>query len=445
MMRNTIIALAAIVPMAACNLDIPDLNNPPEDDLRNDPSPELVRAAATGLLIGHRTHYRETSGYISQLGVIGREAYNFDGADNRYRSELLSDRLDGGSRVFGGNFWEDPYANIHLANLLLEGLEDAADDFSAADIEAIRGFAKTIQALDYLIVINTHDENGAAVVTSTDVDVLPPLVTKDELFDHIETLLDEGQDHLANAGGAFPFPLSSGFTRFADDGVDHAFDVPATFIRFNRAIAARVAVYRGEYAEALTHLQASFIATDAGDPQLELGVYNAYGTGSGDSPNELVANYLYVHPSVATDIEDGDLRLQKTRPVASQTLNSLTSNLAFTIYPSSDAPIPIIRNEELILLRAEANFELGNLADAIADIDFLRQHSAGLPPRTDLTMDNFFDELVYQRRYGLLFEGHRWIDMRRWGLLGELPIDRPMTDAVATAFPIPTNELNARE
>lgn len=437
MMRNMIITLAAILPLAACDLEIADLNNPSEDDLRDNPSPEFVRAAATGLLMGHRVHYRETSGYISQLGVIGRESYNFDGGDNRYRTEMLSDRLDGSSRAFGGNFWEDPYANIHLALLLLEGLEDVTSGFSDAELEAIRGFAKTIMALDYLIVINTRDTNGAALVESTDVDVLPPLVGKDEIFDHIEALLDQGRDHLAAAGGSFPFPLSSGFA---------GFDTPSTFLQVNRAVRARVDVYRGKFEDALTHLGESFLVVDPANPRLGLGAYNSYSTGSGDSDNQLVASYLFVHPSVEEDILDGDKRLEeKTRALAGEEeLNELTSDRAFTIYPSSSAPIPIIRNEELILLRAEANYELGNLPEAIADINFLREHSAGLPPRTDLTMDNFFDELVYQRRYGLLFEGHRWIDMRRWGLIDLLPLDRE-GDGVALAFPIPTNELNARE
>lgn len=435
MTRNMLFVLAALVPTAACELDVPDLNNPGEDELRNDPSPELVRVTATGLLIGHRESYRETSGYVSQLGIIGRESYNFDTGDPRYRSEMLSDTLNGGSRVFGGNFWEDPYANIHMSNLLLEAT-DKVQGFSDGELEAIRGFAKTIQALDYLVVIDTRGEVGAAIATSTDVDVLPELVPdQDAIFSHIEGLLDQALAHLGGAT-AFPFPLSSGFA---------GFDTPATFVRFNRAIRARVDVYRGNYQDALDHLAESFLVVDAANPQLDLGVYNAYGTGAGDSQNELVASFLYAHPSVAADAVAGDQRLaQKTAPVTAVTQDNLTADRAFTIYPTTSTPIPIIRNEELILLRAEANFELGNLAEAIDDIDFLRQHSAGLPPRTDLTADNFFDELVYQRRYGLLFEGHRWIDMRRWGLLEQLPIDRT-GDGVPTAFPIPTNELNARQ
>jgi hypothetical protein len=435
MMRNILIVLAAALPLAACELDIPDLNNPGEDDLRNNPTPELVRVTATGLLIGHREAFRETKGYVSQLGVIGREAYNFDIGDPRYRSELLSDRLGGGDPVFGGNFWETPYANIHMANLLLESLDDVSG-FSAGELEAIRGFAKTIQALDYLVVINTRGENGAAIATSTDVDVLAQLVPNAAgVFDHIESLLDQAKGHLEDAT-TFPFPLSSGFA---------GFDTPATFLTFNRAIRARVAVYRGNHEDALTYLEESFLVVDAAAPQLALGVYNSYGTGPGDSPNELVASFLYAHPSVAADAQAGDRRLaEKTASVPEATSDGLESNRSFTVYSSTTAPIPIIRNEELILLRAEANFELGNLPEAIADINFLREHSAGMAPRADLTADNFFDELVYQRRYGLLFEGHRWIDMRRWGLLGELPRDRA-GDGVVASFPIPDSELNARQ
>lgn len=436
MMRKTIIMLAAVLPLAGCDLDIPDLNNPDEGGLREDPSPEFVRAAATGLLMGHREVYAESSGYVSQLGLIGRESYNFDAGDPRYRSEMLSSRLDGGSRVFGGNFWEEPYINIHLANLVLEALDSESVLFSSAEIEATLGFTKTIKALDYLIVINTRDENGAVIVDSTDVDVIAPLVSKDAMFTEIETLLAEAETHLENGGDAFPFPLSSGFT---------GFDTPATFLQVTHAIEARVAVYREKHEEALTHLEASFLTVDPADPQLSLGAYNSYGTGSGDTQNELVASFLLVHPSVAAEAEEGDKRIaEKTQSVPSVTVDMLTANRAFTIYPTTSSPVPIIRNEELILLRAEANIELGNTDAAIADLNFLREHSAGLPPRTDLTAENIFEELVYQRRYGLLFEGHRWIDMRRWGLLDELPRDR-MNDDVATAFPIPVNELNARQ
>jgi hypothetical protein len=110
-----------------------------------------------------------------------------------------------------------------------------------------------------------------------------------------------------------------------------------------------------------------------------------------------------------------------------QTLQGITSDLGFTIYDSLSAPIPIIRNEELILLRAEANIGLGDLSAAIADLDLIRTTSGGLPPYAGpITAEALLDELLYNRRYSLLWEGgHRWIDLRRYGRLSTLPLDLP--------------------
>jgi hypothetical protein len=117
--------------------------------------------------------------------------------------------------------------------------------------------------------------------------------------------------------------------------------------------------------------------------------------------------------------------------------------------------VPIIRNEELILLRAEANIGLGNLTAAKTDIDFIRVNSGGLNPRCPslgvgscvspaINASNILDELLKQKRYSLLFEGgHRWIDARRYGKFGTLPIDLP-GQRVQRAFPVPQPECDAR-
>ena len=49
-------------------------------------------------------------------------------------------------------------------------------------------------------------------------------------------------------------------------------------------------------------------------------------------------------------------------------------------------------------------------------------------------------EMLNQRRFSLFCEGHhRWIDMRRYDLLSQLPLDRP-DDDVWDKFPIPLTE-----
>jgi len=51
--------------------------------------------------------------------------------------------------------------------------------------------------------------------------------------------------------------------------------------------------------------------------------------------------------------------------------------------------------------------------------------------------------LLYERRYSLLFEGQRWNDHRRFGLLNLLPLDQP-GQFVAKVMPIPQAECDAR-
>jgi hypothetical protein len=131
------------------------------------------------------------------------------------------------------------------------------------------------------------------------------------------------------------------------------------------------------------------------------------------------------------------------RPLSSN--NGLTSDLGWIRYPSPGSLIPIIKKEELILLRAEANIGLGDLATALTDINTVRQTSGNLAPLADLgTPETALDELLYNKLYSLMFEGaHRWIDARHYGRLGDLPVDRP-GDIVFETLPIPTDETLPR-
>ena len=122
-------------------------------------------------------------------------------------------------------------------------------------------------------------------------------------------------------------------------------------------------------------------------------------------------------------------------------------------YPSPTSPIPLIKNEELILLRAEANINLGDLASALLDINQVRTESGGLAALLTLgTADQAIDELLYNRLFSLLYEGgHRWIDLRRYNRLalapaGELPATRAggAAESVFQTLPVPRAEILAR-
>jgi starch-binding outer membrane protein, SusD/RagB family len=449
---SLLLASLLATSVTACELDVNDLNNPGIDDLETNPTPVTVAAACTGLLVGNRRNTAQANGYVSQLGILGREAYNLDAADPRFVRELLDGALNQGS-PFGGNFWANPYANIQLANIVQRAVAKVPDTGLDAEAKkAILGFTKTIQAADLLEVINTHDTNGAVIDTAGTVDQLGAIVEKPAVFAEITRLLDAGATDLAAGGMTFPFPLSSGY---------RGFDTPPTFLKFNRALRARVAAYMKDYAALKTALDQSFINADAATlATLAVGVYHSYSIGSGDQVNALINPNIYAHPSLKTDVQmqganPDDRFARKVKTTADPgSGQGLTSDLVFTIYQSPSSPVPIIRNEELILLRAEQLF-FGTPSDvpgALVQLNVVRQTSGNLNPLSGtLTAAQFTDALLYERRYSLLFEGgHRWIDVRRFdkiaakcGATDCIPLDKA-TSKRNVRYPIPLTECNAR-
>lgn len=441
--------LLAVLGAGACNFDLNTNPNSP-DPIGTNPSRVQVGVAARGMLIAFR---QDLADFALDVGIIGREVLRFDGSDPRFTSELLHGPLDPGGDAFGGDHWADQYTAIRGGNLILAVLP-TAELLSAEEKSATSGYVKTIQALNYLIVLNTHTQDSILIVTDTSVTAPPaPFQSNAAAFDNVVTLLEESRTELAAGGAAFPFPLPAGFA---------GFDTPATFIPFNRALRARVAVYRNDFAAALTALSESFL-TPGGN--LTLGVYMDYGTGPGDfaNPHSLDPQQgeNFGHPSLGTGVQfqlDGvtpDLRFTSKlvqRPIS--TTDDLTSNLGWIRYPSPDTPIPIIKNEELILLRAEALIGQGDLGGALVDINDVRVRSGNLPPLAALaTPEAALDELLYNKLYSLMFEGaHRWIDARHYGRLGSLPIDRtgragnppPPDDAIFATLPVPRDETLAR-
>ncbi len=441
-MRTYIIAILCVGCLASCSLDVPDLNNPGLDTLVDNPTPSAIAAASTGLLITLRANNTTRNGYISILGILGRESYVIDPADPRFISELITAaQLSPGSPAFGGNLWTIPYSGIRNAELILAALTAIGSGMTDQEKEATRGFVKTIEALEYLIIYNTRYDLGGVVVKSNDPNVLDPIGTKADMENEIQTLLDDAKTSLMAGGDTFPFPLSSGF-----DG----FDTPATFIKFNRAVKARVSVYVGQYARALTELGESFISQMDATPNLDLGVYHVFRSAGGDTTNLLVDATIYANPSIlASAHKDGtgtvdDARIVRKIHVLDTpvTGSGLTATENFQMYTIT-TPAPIIRNEELILLKAEAEIQTNDLVKARDDLNFVRTHSGELPALPAFTTkDEAINALVYERRNSLLFEGgHRWIDSRRLGKLGDLPLDG---GTVHMDMPIPTPETDPR-
>jgi hypothetical protein len=441
------LALAGI-SAGACSYDIANPNSP--SVIGENPSAAQVAAAARGILIATR---QDVADWALDGAIFGREAYRIDPADPRFVQEMMQGPLDPGSRAFGGDHWLEPYSAIRSANDLLAVI-GTASALTAEQQSAVSGFAHTMQAYNFIIVLDSHSEDQIPIDVGRDASAPPaPFVTNAAAWDHVIALLDQAATELQ--GTAFPFTLPPGFA---------GFDTPPTFLKFNRALRARVAVYRGDLTGALTALSASFL-----DPAgaLDLGVYIDFGTGAGDLANALAVSSQtsenFGHPSLETQAQlqpGGALdrrylaKLVKRPRGSGGTTNTtpvqqLSSDLGWVRYPSPATPIPLIKNEELILLRAEAEIGLNDFGGAVADINLIRQASGGLALYTGLVDGpSLLTELLYNKRYSLMYEGgHSWIDYRRYGRTADLQsFDRvgPPPDLIFPTLPIPTAELQAQ-
>jgi starch-binding outer membrane protein, SusD/RagB family len=442
-----LVLLLGALTIGACNFDIANPNSP--DPLGQNPSRSQVAGAANGLLVGTRIDLWD---WVLDAAILGREAYRFDGSDPRFTGELLQGPLDPGGNAFGGDHWNEPYANIRNAKSLL-AVVGTSQDLSPEEQLATSGFARTMEALEFLNVVNGHVQDSIPIDVVGDVTAPPaPFQSHADAMAEIVGLLEQAKTDLLAGGAAFPFTLPNGFA---------GFNTPATFLKFNRALRARVAVYLNDFAGALVALGESFI-----DPlaPLSLGVYVDFGTGPGDFANPLSQNPQtgenFAHPSLETDaqLQPGGAKDQRfldkviTRPERSvgSGVGQLSSHLGWIRYATPSTPIPLIRNEELILLRAEANIGLNILGPATDDINLVRTTSGRLAPvGVFATPADALTELLYNKRYSLLYEGgHRWIDTRHYGLLSILPVDRPTNnppDVIFSTLPVPKAEVLSRQ
>jgi len=468
-MRKYLGAAALAVVAASCrqsDIDITNPNSALAGAVASDPT--ALQLLATGLLADQRG---TRTALITNTGTLGREMYTYTPNEGRNTTNYLLgivvagvQKLDPGG--FANGSWGGEYGALRdIFNF--KNTVTASAALSTSQKSAALGFAETIEAQMLLEILQTRDSLGVIVEIKDNPFELLPFVSRDSGYKYVLNTLDDAATKLAAGGAAFPFNVSSGY----GTGIAGAnFQTPTGFALFNRAIKARAAANyatagggSAAWQAALAALSASFLNASATTrAAFDVGPYETYGA-SPDSPNGLTQatnTTLYAHMSFQTDVQlkpDGtpDNRyLAKIRtglparqgPVTGDGPTSALSTLGFSIWPALTSSIPIIRNEELILLRAEARLATGDKAGAIADLNQVRQNSGGLPASTLTTAssdDAVLNGILYEKRYSLMMEGHRWIDMRRYNKLNLIPLDIPSgpnKNFVAKVMPVPQAE-----
>ncbi len=428
-----ILLVGIMASVTSCEVDeIVDPNNPSLAGVLNDASKAEMQTLVYGLEARNRDYLANA---VQMFGAFGREVWPYFASDPRFIPDWLGiGRTETYTDFFtSAGTYLTPYIAVKQANVLIQSADNSSA-LSTAEKAGFKGFAKTIKGFQLLWPLMQQYQNGIRVDVSDPLNPGPRLSYTESLT-AISEILADGLKDLNDAGSTFAFALTDGFS---------GFDTPDGMKKVNRALAARVALYAGNNAEALNALNASFMdldVTSATSGKMNIGPAHVYGEAP-DLNNPLYYPYdrptstiLIVHPAMIEDALPGDARVTNkfikrvANPVTSNALKDINGNLLVGEYQdnrwaSNTDPVPFIRNEELILIYAEAKARTSQPGDAVNAINKVR-NTWGLPDYSGgQSEDELIDEILFQRRYSLWGEGgHRWIDLRRTNRLNSTYVD----------------------
>jgi hypothetical protein len=444
--------LLGVLALGACkDATRPDLNNPGVNDFSTINDLSQVQALVIGAINGDRD---QIGNWVLYGETIGRDGYRLTGSEPRFVTELLGSSINS-SDFLGGALW--PYAAVRLTNIGISGVNNApATVLSPEQQQATLGYLRTIKAMLYLRIVESHDTAGAPInvdIPATD----PPaaLSCSNDVKNYISALLDSAATNLAAGGASFPFAMTPGFGDFS---------TPATFLTFNRALAAKNDIYiafrsfaasgtidQSALTAASTALAGSF-ESDGGD--LNAGPAHDFSTNSGDASNPLFedpgSTVFRANPRVVAEADPGDQRVAtKTRASTPITQSGLTSSIIYVVYSSPSSQMRILTNKELILMKAEVLWGQGQDGPALALSNIVRVSDGGLTAAPLGTHADVLNEILKQKRYSLLWESaDHWIDARLFGKLnGSAPpagLGQERGFDPLLNFPLPFNETSAR-
>lgn len=424
---------ASLTVFTSCEIDpVQDPNNPSLGSVTTNATKAQLQVLVSGLEARHRGYLTNV---VQMFGSFGREVLPYFASDQRFTEDWLGlKRTETYPDFFGAaGSYTTPFQAVKQANVLITAAESSTT-LTDAEEKGYTGFAKTIKGFQMIWPLMQQYENGIRVDVADPLNP-GPIVTYNEAIAAIRQILEDGANDLKSAGTTFSFALTPGFA---------GFNTPATMLQANRAIAARVALYAGDWQGALAALDGSFIdrnVTAATSSKMNNGPKHVYGEAPDINnplfyPLDLPTNtILIVHPDLIDDAEAGDQRVinkfarRVNNPASYATLRTADGQLIPGDYQdkrwaTNTAAFTFIRNEELILIYAEANARLNSTQAAVDAINVVR-NTWGLPNYAGATdTESLIEQILKERRYSLWAEGgHRWIDLRRTNRLNSNYID----------------------
>ena len=339
--------------------------------------------------------------------------------------------------------WSSSYGVIYRCNVILEALE-RNEALSTAVKQQLEGESRFLRALSYFYLVNVFGDVPLLLHSDFEHNALAPRTATDLVYSQVE-------DDLRIAAGLLPrdFGLAAGQRVRACHWAA-------------RALLARVYAYTERWDQveietsAIISHQALFKLAESLDDiflaNSEEAILQFYPLPSmSDNAAEAFESYTNateigistLSSHLCEAFEEGDRRFElwignrQDYAYATKYKARLYNAPAFTEYTT------FLRLGEQYLLRAEARAHLGDFAGGSSDLGAIRQRS-GLAEVTRYSRNELMEAVIQERRVELFAEfGHRWFDLKRWGLADQLLQNiKPGWDSGDLLFPIPQNEIN---
>ena len=439
MFRRSFLAVALTLGLGACD-SLLDTSPPDQvDDTKAVQTQAGARAALAGAYGALQSGYYY-GGTLTHFGDLYADNAVHTGTFVVYQEASNKDLRPDSREVQGA--WNDIYEAIKRANVLIARVPNITFD-DPVEQDQILGEAHFLRALNYFNLVRMYGGVPLRTTPVTDANEAANITRSTEAEVYAQILQD-----LSDAEGLI---TNTGSTNHANVNAVHA-------------LRAKVYLTQGNNAGALTEanivqaqgysLPASYSDNFNGDDvETSETIFRLTFTSNLDQ-NNLLGYYWQTYsdggryeiaPSQslmnAYDTLGTDARLTwniKPDPTDGYTESYASSQKWPTVNGGED--LPILRYADMLLTKAEAFANLGNVDSAVAYYNPIRTR-AGLPAHVSgvdvTTAQQALDEIDLQRRLEFFGEGHRFFDLVRMGRF--VPVATP--DAFRVLWPIPQSEI----
>lgn len=433
---------AAAFALASCDNYI-DIK--PTGSITVDSASQYLELVAVPNMAFYPTAYALLSdnAWAKESNIIGRENTTFDGINMTFNE--AADR----TQLSDNNLYENCYSNILRQNIVLSEVDNSIGDEATKSLA--KAEARVMRAWNHFMAVNTFakaydpatagTDGGVPIVDYYDLEATPAKATVGQVYDFLVREVDEAVPQLQQAPLTVYHPsLAFGYAFQAEVHLFHR-DWQEALDAANRSLALNaelVDVVALQQADPTSAWRRNTDYARGNNPE----VLNYCGLGS--TTDNLTYIYGMISPELVQLYGPDDCRFSlffKTTGNSTYYFdngsgaalwNSRATYSRFYFTPNG------MRTAEVMLIKAEAEARLGDLAGATATLNQLREkrvRAASATIAQPATQQAMVQAVIDERRREMPFGYHRFFDLKR------LNTEAEYAKTITRTFPIVSTDV----